>query len=297
MCPYGRIYQIKKYYRNGFYESKVSVLLDTSSGYLDEDGDYQTPTPLTSNILLDKWNIIVPVWYRGADPVCGFCRFSGHKISKCPELKKQECFKCNNRGHTRNFCTKKDSNTELDTEDKDVVHKKTTVITIYDEDISNEILKAPSKPLRREDTDSDAGEDEDEEELPTAPKDFTLNPMGTSASKHASYKVALSMKIDSVEEMNDSQQEDTPSGKSKDLSTLKRKKKVYPPVSEGTRKKTAITAMNTAIEVASTSYSGLDDNQGIRLEKNDLNFGEDNNDNMSIRSSQTTQQDSQQAQC
>lgn len=107
MRPYGRIYQIKKYYRNSFYESKVSVLLDSSAGYLDEDGKYQKPTPLNRNILLDKWNTIVPVWYKGADPVCRFCRLSGHKINKCPELKRQKCFKCNTRGHTCNFCNKK----------------------------------------------------------------------------------------------------------------------------------------------------------------------------------------------
>lgn len=106
MRPYGRVYQIKKYFTNGYYEGKVSLLLDTSAGYLDEDGNYQKPTPLTQNILLDEWNFIVPIWYKGAEPIFGFCPLAGHKISNCPERKKQRCFKCYEKGHTRRFCKK-----------------------------------------------------------------------------------------------------------------------------------------------------------------------------------------------
>ncbi|GAA5794782.1 hypothetical protein HPULCUR_000129 [Helicostylum pulchrum] len=177
MRPYGRIHQIKKYYRNGFYESKVSVLLDTASGYLDDDGEFQKPAPLTRNILLDKWNIIVPVWHKGADPLCGFCRFSGHKITKRPELKKQKCFKCNNRGHTRNFCPKKDSSTAMDIHDTTVMIKNKMVIEVEDDDCDKEVPRAPSKPIRIASEDVDKADDA--EELPLAAKYFNENPNGT----------------------------------------------------------------------------------------------------------------------
>ncbi|KAK4512808.1 exocyst complex component exo84 [Mucor velutinosus] len=76
---YGKVYQIKKYTIDGFFEGHVSFLIDTSVKYTDAED-------------------------RGAPPVCHFCRQSGHICAACPILAKRKCFKCHKLGHTVKFC-------------------------------------------------------------------------------------------------------------------------------------------------------------------------------------------------
>lgn len=127
----------------------------------------------------------MPIWYRGADPVCGFCRGIGHKSGACADLKKQICFKCNNRGHTRRFCSKVEDDAIV-INDKPVV-SEADLLDKYIND--TEVLKEPSK---QQDKDQELIV-VDNEELPTAEKDFDNLLGGTNASKHATFEVGRTM--------------------------------------------------------------------------------------------------------
>lgn len=102
---YGKVYQIKKYTCCGHFEGQVSVLIDTSVGYTNKEGALCKPEPLTRLLYLEKWDIFVPASYKGAPPVCHFCRQSGHIRKACPVLAKRQCFTCKGFGHTSRFCT------------------------------------------------------------------------------------------------------------------------------------------------------------------------------------------------
>jgi hypothetical protein len=101
---YGKVYQLKKYTRKGYFEGKMSVLIDTSVGMEGEDGEVVPPQPLTRMLYLSAWDMFAPAQFKNAPPVCHFCRLSGHVRKDCPELAKRTCFSCREKGHTARFC-------------------------------------------------------------------------------------------------------------------------------------------------------------------------------------------------
>jgi hypothetical protein len=104
---YGKVYQLKKYTRKGYFEGKMSVLIDTSVGMEGEDGEVVPPQPLTRMLYLSAWDMFAPAQFKNAPPVCHFCRLSGHVRKDCPELAKRTCFSCREKGHTARFCKDK----------------------------------------------------------------------------------------------------------------------------------------------------------------------------------------------
>jgi hypothetical protein len=101
---YGKVYQLKKYTHKGYFEGKMSVLIDTSVGMEGEDGEVVPPQPLTRMLYLSAWDMFAPAQFKNAPPVCHFCRLSGHVRKDCPELAKRTCFSCREKGHTARFC-------------------------------------------------------------------------------------------------------------------------------------------------------------------------------------------------
>jgi hypothetical protein len=53
---YGKVLQVKKYTRNGFFEGRVSVLLDTSVGYKDAEGKLVEAKPLERMLYMCEWD-------------------------------------------------------------------------------------------------------------------------------------------------------------------------------------------------------------------------------------------------
>ncbi|OBZ81628.1 hypothetical protein A0J61_10323 [Choanephora cucurbitarum] len=47
-----------------------------------------------------------PASFKGAAPVCFYCRQAGHFRRDCPKLKDQVCFGCGVKDHTRRFCSR-----------------------------------------------------------------------------------------------------------------------------------------------------------------------------------------------
>jgi hypothetical protein len=106
---YGKVYQLKKFTSKGYFEGKMSVLLDTSVGMKNEDGEVVPPQPLSRMLYMSAWDNFAPAQYKNAPPVCHFCRRSGHVRKDCPELAKRRCFSCQEHGHTARFCKVKKS--------------------------------------------------------------------------------------------------------------------------------------------------------------------------------------------
>ncbi|KAG2194762.1 hypothetical protein INT47_012064 [Mucor saturninus] len=104
---YGKVYQIKKFTYHGFFEGEISVLLDISQGYVNDLGETMPVQPLSNSLYLEQWDCFAAASFRGAPPVCHWCKVAGHLRKDCPELAKRVCFKCNGRGHTAKFCKAK----------------------------------------------------------------------------------------------------------------------------------------------------------------------------------------------
>jgi hypothetical protein len=75
---YGEVYQVKKFTCNGYFEGQMSVMIDTSVKYMNAAGEMVDPQPLSRNLYLEAWDTYVPADFKGAAPVCHFCRQSGH---------------------------------------------------------------------------------------------------------------------------------------------------------------------------------------------------------------------------
>lgn len=97
---YGKVVQIKQLLHHNIFEGEISVLLDRSLTDID------TPAfqDLTRMLYLEDWDDFVPASFKGAQPVCYYCRKSGHIKTDCPTLTKMKCFICNQTGHTRRRC-------------------------------------------------------------------------------------------------------------------------------------------------------------------------------------------------
>lgn len=168
---YGRVIQMKKFTCRGYFEGQVSVILDTSVGYLNADGDMVPCESLTRLLYLREWDVYAPASFKGAAPVCHFCRQSGHVRKKCPDLAKRKCFNCRGFGHTARFCKVEKGDGEL--------------IQDY-----LEISSGTGDKIQDE-----ANGEKGDAEMPLAheEKDFNASHTGTAASKFASFDVALSM--------------------------------------------------------------------------------------------------------
>ena len=98
LSNYGKVCQVKQFFFHNYFEGKVSVLLDVGD---ENKKKYQ---PLTRMIWLEEWDVYVPAQFKGADPVCYYCRQYGHIKQDCPKLAGQACFRCHQTGHTKRFC-------------------------------------------------------------------------------------------------------------------------------------------------------------------------------------------------
>ncbi|KAG1122199.1 hypothetical protein G6F42_011703 [Rhizopus arrhizus] len=107
LAYYGKVLQVKQFTRGGFFEGKFSVMLDTSVGHQVGE-EWQAANPLDRMLYLSEFDCFVAATYKGAPPVCHFCRHSGHIRAKCPELAKRRCFKCGKQGHMLRFCPDKE---------------------------------------------------------------------------------------------------------------------------------------------------------------------------------------------
>jgi len=104
LAHYGRVLQVKQFTRGGFFEGKFSVMLDTSVGYQVEGGEQKEAQPLDRMLYLSEFDCFVAATYKGAPPICHFCRHSGHIRDKCPDLLKRRCYGCGKQGHMLRFC-------------------------------------------------------------------------------------------------------------------------------------------------------------------------------------------------
>ncbi|GAN01830.1 hypothetical protein MAM1_0012c01265 [Mucor ambiguus] len=73
------------------------------------DGQEYEVQPLRCIMYLSAWDVYVPATYRGAPPICHFCRQSGHIRATCPVLAKRQCFKCRKLGHMARFCREEET--------------------------------------------------------------------------------------------------------------------------------------------------------------------------------------------
>ncbi|KAL7310776.1 hypothetical protein PS15m_010229 [Mucor circinelloides] len=116
----GKVYQVKKYTIDGYFEGHhVSFMIDTAVKYTDAEGKAYEVQPLSRMLYLSAWDVYVPAMYKGAPPVCHFCRQSGHIRAACPTLAKRKCFKCHNLGHTARFCREEEKSFNEALEDYD----------------------------------------------------------------------------------------------------------------------------------------------------------------------------------
>ncbi|GAN11771.1 hypothetical protein MAM1_0922d11363 [Mucor ambiguus] len=106
---YGKVYQIKKYTIEGFFEGHISFMIDTAVKHKNAEGKEYEVQPLSRMMYLSAWDVYVPATYRGAPPICHFCRQSGHIRATCTVLAKRQCFKCRKLGHTARFCREEET--------------------------------------------------------------------------------------------------------------------------------------------------------------------------------------------
>ena len=101
---YRRVVQIKKLKRRGYYEGDLAIMLDRNPGEMDQNA-YQD---LQRMLYLEEWDCFAPASFKGAQPICYYCRKSGHLKKDCESLKALSCFKCGKAGHIRRNCRKPD---------------------------------------------------------------------------------------------------------------------------------------------------------------------------------------------
>lgn len=168
---YGRVIQMKKFTCRGYFEGQISVILDTSVGYLNSEGDMVQCESLTRMLYLREWDVYAPASFKGAAPVCHFCRQSGHVRKNCPDLAKRMCFNCRGFGHTARFCKVEKGDSEL----------------------IQDYLDLSSGTGKKVQDEVNAENDDAEMPLAKEVKDFNASHTGTAASKFASSDVALYM--------------------------------------------------------------------------------------------------------
>lgn len=108
LSNYGKVCQIKKLLCRNFFEGELSVLLDRAEPEIDNPR-YQK---LTRVLYLDAWDVFAPASFKGAEPICYYCRKTGHVKKDCPALKDLTCFGCGKSGHIKRRCRSSFSNAE-----------------------------------------------------------------------------------------------------------------------------------------------------------------------------------------
>jgi hypothetical protein len=238
---YGKVYQLKKFTSKGYFEGKMSVLIDTSVGMEGEDGEVVPPQPLTRMLYLSAWDMFAPAQFKNAPPVCHFCRLSGHVRKDCPELAKRTCFSCREKGHTARFCkVKKQAVKSFEAELDDYVALSGAKKSGLDPTPKDDVVVVEEAPIELVEQDGDSeplvgvsggisgvvsgvsggvsggvpGDDsiievmeldgEGDPLLSGERVEYDPNsPTGARASKFADYEVASTMKVDTVQEMMD----------------------------------------------------------------------------------------------
>lgn len=235
---YGKVYQIRRLLCNGYFEGQLTITLDPSHGYKDAKGQNQYSQPLQRMLYLEKWDVFAPASFKGAQPICYYCRQAGHIRSDCPDLAKRRCFGCGETGHTKRFCKKllplEEDHATLETELIDKYIEDTTAdqtdaavpSSPVEDEQEHEISMDEDQPIVEEKTDkarheSDEEMDMTEEDQKTKDKAEKDPSSSILASQWAPYDCATTMKVDSQAEMlNLSKVNDTTKAKS---ATVKRK--------------------------------------------------------------------------
>ncbi|KAG1037491.1 hypothetical protein G6F43_012857 [Rhizopus delemar] len=203
---YGKVCQIKQRLHEGYFEGELSVLLDISSPSLDEQGIPLPIQALQRNLYLEAWDTFAQASYRGAEPVCYYCRKAGHIRAKCPLLQKQVCYGCGKNGHTRRFCKRVEDN-EGDALDKYIQDTQASTVSVSNalHPKSATELQPTSPVLQTEpdlldelcealDTESSMDMEPDQIHKSDGP-DFNRHD-GTLASKYAPLEIGYAMHID-----------------------------------------------------------------------------------------------------
>ncbi|KAI9309788.1 hypothetical protein BX666DRAFT_2126569 [Dichotomocladium elegans] len=203
MAIYGKVCQIKMLTNRGFFEGELSILLDTSGR---DDDDPSPVQPLDRKLFLSEWDTLAPASWKGAPPVCYYCRQAGHVRKDCPALQNLTCYKCHRKGHIRRNCRMADVpvpvlnvNEQSDTDAiaeyevlSELTHKeRPTDSPTHSSTINDESGLIIPKKAKRYATRSTTAK---------ASVDHTLSPFntptGTAGSKYASITVAASMALD-----------------------------------------------------------------------------------------------------
>jgi Zinc knuckle len=222
---YGRVVQLKRFTKDGFFEGEAAAILDCSPM---NGKEYQK---LDRMLYLMEWDLHVPASFKGAPPVCYHCRQAGHVKATCPSLARIICFHCRQNGHTAKNCKKRVTTFQEEMDDYVTVrnrlekadnNKSTTIVTAEEsmstkESITVDNIKEVQQndaTLTEEDTTQEMMEDEQSEcaeepdtEMSNAEKEVESNAEddeqleGLSASIHAPIESSTQMKVDSIKEM------------------------------------------------------------------------------------------------
>ena len=115
---YGTVHQIKKFTCEGFFDGKISFVIDTHSPATSAASGTTVPIQaLSRQLYLSFWDKHAPASFKGAAPICFYCRQAGHVRRECPKLHSQKCYGCGMKGHTKRFCKQKQDKLQEEVED------------------------------------------------------------------------------------------------------------------------------------------------------------------------------------
>ncbi|KAG1577024.1 hypothetical protein G6F48_012914 [Rhizopus delemar] len=209
---YGKVCQIKQFFCGGYFEGKLSVLMDVST----PSEDALTIRPLDRMLYLPAWDTYVPASFKGASPVCYYCRKSGHIRGACPSLVKRLCSNCGIRGHTVRYCTTPPVTESEELDNYLIATQTTSENNTFEDDI---IVHTPEENTEETEELSTAlimtlDDISENDSVDHAPSNMEVEKVrepfdpqshnGTLASKYAPYESGLSMKVDTEEEMSTS---------------------------------------------------------------------------------------------
>ncbi|KAK4512639.1 Vacuolar protein-sorting-associated protein 27 [Mucor velutinosus] len=221
---YGKVYQIKKYTIDGFFEGHISFMIDTAVKYKNTEGKEYVVQPMSRMMYLSAWDdVYVPATYRGAPPVCHFCRQSGHIRAACPVLLKRQCFKCRKLGHNATFCNEEETTFEeaLDEyesskkaiekpntanaqrrtpeNNQEKRHRSTPTIddVVEQQQLQHQAAAAAQTANKQKGSTGRPRRSSTTEAMDVNPKALQRTPQGSYASKHTPLGVSLHMNVDS----------------------------------------------------------------------------------------------------
>ncbi|KAK4520235.1 Rho-type GTPase activating protein Rga1 [Mucor velutinosus] len=198
-------------------------MIDTAVKYKNTEGkEYYVVQPMSRMMYLSAWDVYVPSTYRGAPPVCRFCRQSGHIRAACPVLLKRQCFKCRKLGHNAKFCNEEETTFEeaLDEYEssKKAIEEPNTVnaqrrtrennrekrhrftSTIHDvaeQQMQRQAAAAAQPANKQKGSTGRPRRSSTTEAMDVDPKALQRAPQSSYASKHAPLDVSLHTRVDS----------------------------------------------------------------------------------------------------